>query len=88
MVSRLVAKRIVNGAKYQLVPLHTRPNLIKSCIELLRQEWPKGKYQKGRHARCILINSAMDRHLFILSQYRQKFDIFFLPMLKMCWYLL
>ena len=45
MVSRMIFK-IVNGAKFQLVPLHTRPDLIKSCIELLRQEWPRGKFER------------------------------------------
>lgn len=37
------------NAKYVVIPLHHRPDLIKDCCKLVNSEWPRSET-----ARCVM----------------------------------
>jgi len=38
-----------SDVKYEVIPLHHRPDLLKDCCKLLNSEWPRSET-----ARCVI----------------------------------
>ena len=50
----------------ELVPLHSRLDLLKPYIEILTKEWPNGKFERDVKFSLRLIGSAMFGAIFNL----------------------